>query len=112
MIRNCIICSEEFNDQSPEKMKVGGLITTCVDCSEDNVVKYVGIQAADGKQSQVTIMQFESNSDKNKYLDFWKNNSGFHKGKSCQLGNHLSTTPYVSFRTVTKFNPTNHKGKA
>lgn len=112
MIRNCIICSEEFNDQSVQKQRVGGLITTCPDCSEDNVVKYVGIQAADGKQSQVTIMQFSSEKDKENYLSFWKNNSGFHKGKSCQLGAHLSTTPGVKFKTISGFNPTNHKGKA
>jgi hypothetical protein len=112
MIRNCVVCNEEYDDQSRAKMEAGGLITTCPDCSEDNVVKYVGFQAADGKQSQVTIMHFDNENDKKDYIKFWKNNTGFNKGKSCQLGQHLSTTPGIKFKTVSGFKPTNHKGKS
>lgn len=111
-IKNCIECGVEFDINSPEKIRAGGRITTCPDCSEETVVKYAGVQAADGKQSQATILKFTSEQDKNSYLSFWRNNSGFNKGKSCQLGNHLSTTPGISFETVQGFNPTNHKGKA
>lgn len=112
MIRSCKVCNAQYDDASPEKREAGGLITTCPDCSEETTVKYVGLQAADGKQSQVTIMQFGNESDKRAYMKFWQNNSGYNKGKSCQLGTHLSTTPGVSFKTVSGFNPTNHKGKA
>lgn len=107
----CIQCYEEFNLDSEEKRKAGGRINECPDCASEPVVKYAGVQAADGKQAQATILKFENKEDKSKYLDFWKNNSGLHKGKSCQLGRHLSTTPKVNFKTITCFVPTNHKGK-
>lgn len=107
----CIHCECEFDLNSPEKRRAGGRINECADCSEENVIKYAGVQAADGKQTQATILKFESESDRSRYLAFWKNNSGFNKGKSCQLGNHLSTTPDIKFETITDFNPTNHKGK-
>jgi hypothetical protein len=107
----CIHCECEFDIHSPEKRKAGGRINECAECSEEHVVKYAGVQAADGKQAQATILKFESEVDKSKYLSFWQNNSGLHKGKSCQLGNHLSTTPNIKFETISDFNPTNHKGK-
>jgi hypothetical protein len=112
MVKQCVLCDLFFDTNSPEKKLAGGLINHCADCSEETVVKYVGLQAADGKQSQATILKFESESDKNKYVAFWQNNSGYHKSKSCQLGNHLSTTPGVKFTTVVAHVPTNHKGKA
>jgi hypothetical protein len=108
----CTECGFDFDHNSIEKKKVGGKINTCVDCSTESAVKYVGLQAADGKQSQATILKFKSEADKNKYIAFWQNNSGLHKAKNCQLGNHLSTTPNVHFETITGFNPTNHKGKS
>jgi NAD-dependent SIR2 family protein deacetylase len=112
MIKNCVSCGDEFNPNSTEKRRVGGRITECPDCSEETTVKYIGLQSADGKQSQATILQFGNEQDKNRYLDFWKNNSGYHKGKSgSQIGRHLSTTPNIKFKTVVSFNPTNHKGK-
>lgn len=111
-IMNCVECDIDFDLHSHAKVRVGGRINTCPDCSEEHVVKYAGVQAADGKQSQATILKFNSEQDKSNYISFWRNNSGFNKGKSCQLGNHLSTTPAISFQTVQGFNPTNHKGKA
>jgi ribosomal protein S27E len=107
----CTECEEEFDLCSIEKKRAGGLATTCPDCSKETVVKYIGLQAADGKQSQATILSFLSEEDKKKYMSFWKNNSGWNKGKSCQLGAHLSTTPNVKFDTIVGFSPTNHKGK-
>lgn len=112
MIRVCKVCEIEFDLLSVEKQKAGGLSIHCADCSEEMCVKYLGIQAADGKQNQATILKFETEKDKNKYQDFWKNNSGYNKGKSCQLGNHLSTDPGIKFTTVQAFSPTNHKGKS
>lgn len=112
LIRACVHCEENFDLHSPEKRRAGGRSNQCPDCSEETTVKYAGVQAADGKQAQATILKFKSDMDKEKYLSFWQNNSGLHKGKSCQLGSHLSTTPNVSFETISGFTPTNHKGKA
>lgn len=112
MIFICTKCEDEFDPHSPAKRKAGGLINNCPDCSEETEVKVAGVQAADGKQAQATILRFKSEKDKEDYIRFWKNNSGYNKGKSCQLGSHLSTTPAISFETVVKFSPTNHKGKA
>ncbi len=112
MIKECAICDEEFDLNSKEKKLAGGLATHCPTCSEENVVKYAGVQAADGKQAQATILKFKSTEDRARYISFWQNNSGLHKGKSCQLGSHLSTTPDITFETKIAFNPTNHKGKS
>lgn len=112
MLIECSICGDEFNPRAPEKKRVGGLINNCADCSEESTVKVIGLQAADGKQAQVQILSFNSDRDRQAYLNFWQNNTGLHKGKSCQLGTHLSTTPKVSFKTIQKHTPTNHKGKA
>jgi len=111
-MRICSNCEFEFNEKSEQKRRVGGLITMCPDCSEETTVRYAGVQAADGKQAQATILKFKSESDKTKYINFWQNNSGYFRGKSCQLGTHLSTTPDVQFQTIQSFTPTNHKGKA
>lgn len=111
MLRNCIECDSKFDPNSPAKRRAGGRVNTCPDCSEEPVVRYLGLQAGDGKQAGVTILSFDSMADREKYADFWKNNSGLHKGKSCQLGSHTSTTPGVSFRTVTQSTATNHKGR-
>jgi NAD-dependent SIR2 family protein deacetylase len=107
----CIHCQENFDLNSIKKKKAGGKINECPECAEETVTKVIGLQSADGKQSQITILQFESEQDKTRYMDFWKNNSGYNKSKSCQLGKHLSTTPNIKFKTISGFNPTNHKGK-
>lgn len=108
----CVECDEEFDHTSPARRKLGGKINQCIDCLEENTVKYLGVQAADGKSAQSTILKFKSDADRQKYLEFWQNNSGLHKAKSCQLGNHLSTDPGVQFETVVGHVATNHKGKA
>jgi hypothetical protein len=110
-IINCKVCGDEFDLYSKEKIKSGGLSIHCVDCSEETEVKYAGVQSADGKQGQATVLKFESQKDKEQYVRFWQNNSGLFKGKSCTLGRHLSTTPDIKFKTIVGFNPTNHKGK-
>lgn len=107
----CIHCNDEFDLHSQLKRKAGGKINECPDCSQEHTIKYAGVQASDGKQAQASILKFESRQDREAYLAFWRNNSGINKGKSCQLGNHLSTTPNIKFSTITDFIPTNHKGK-
>lgn len=111
LVKLCVNCSEEFDLHSMAKKRAGGLANTCPDCSVETEVKYVGLQAADGKSSQATILKFSSEEDKNKYVAFWKNATGFYKGKSCQLSKTTATTPSIKFETVVDFNPTNHKGK-
>ena len=111
-IRECIHCEEEFDLDSPEKKIAGGKVNECAECSEEPTVKYAGVQAADGKQTQATILKFDSEQDKKRYLAFWRNNMGMHKGKSCTLGRHLSTDPGIKFQTIVAHTPTNHKGRA
>lgn len=111
-MKTCVVCGDEFDPNSVAKRRVGGLVNQCPDCSEEVAVRYLGLQSADGKSSQATILAFNSQTDREKYSSFWKNNSGYHKGKSCQLGTHLSTTPNVKFKTVSAFNASNHKGRA
>jgi hypothetical protein len=112
MIRECINCGVKYETMSPAKISAGGLITTCPDCSDESTVKYLGLSNGDGKQASVTVLAFSSSGDRQRYAEFWRNNSGIHRGKSCQLGSHLSTDPGVRFRTVTQTTATNHKGKA
>lgn len=107
----CIVCEDEFNEFSAAKRAAGGLRTQCPDCSKENVVKYAGVQSADGKGSQVNVLSFSSTEDRAKYISFWKNNSGLHKGKSCTLGSHLSTDRGIKFETIVAHQATNHKGK-
>ena len=111
-IRVCIHCEDEFDLNSPEKRRVGGRSNECAACSNETVVKYAGVQAADGKQSQATILKFNSEQDKSKYISFWQNTSGYFKGKSCQLSKTAMTDPGIKFQTVVAHSPTNHKGKA
>lgn len=112
MIKECHECGTKFDPRSPAKLRAGGKINTCPDCSLETTVKYLGLSNGDGKQASITVLAFNSVSDRSRYADFWRNNSGINKGKSCQLGSHLSTDPGIHFRTVSQSSPTNHKGKA
>lgn len=112
MLRECVSCGSQFDPLSPAKQRAGGRINTCASCSDEPVVKYLGLANGDGKQASITVLAFESANDRSRYSEFWRNNSGIHRGKSCQLGSHLSTDPGVRFRTVTQSTATNHKGRA
>lgn len=111
-IRICQVCEVSFDLFSSEKIRAGGKINECHNCCSEETVKYLGIQAADGKQSQASILKFSSKKDREAYSSFWRNNSGINVSKSCQLGNHLSSTPAIKFQTIVAHNPTNHKGKS
>jgi NAD-dependent SIR2 family protein deacetylase len=108
----CKECGDMFDPNSFAKKRAGGLAHHCPQCSSETEVKHLGLAASDGKFAQITILSFQTQEDREKYKSFHQNNSGLHKGKSCQLGNHLSTTPAVKFKTVQAFKPTNHKGKS
>lgn len=111
-MRECSECGSSFDPNHPEKKRAGGLINHCPSCSEETQVKHLGLQSADGKAAGVTILAFESNEDREKYRSMWWNNSGMNKGKSCQLGNHLSTDPGVKFKKLYEAGlGVNHKGK-
>jgi hypothetical protein len=112
-MRICVECGEQFDHRSKAKLRAGGLSTHCENCSEETHVRYAGVQNSDGKQAGVTILKFQSQDDRENYLDFWQTNSGLYKSKSCQLGYGLKSTPAVGFKTVAVFEGnTNHKGKA
>jgi hypothetical protein len=111
-MRTCVICGDEFDHRSKEKMRVGGLSTHCADCSDETAVRYAGVQAGEGKMGAVQILKFQSQDDRQKYLDFWWVNSGMMVGKSCQMGLRKSTPP-VGFKIIAENNPNkNNKGKA
>ncbi len=115
-VRVCIHCQDEFDARGPHKIKVGGRINECPDCVQDRggdkTALYLGVSAGDGKMSGLTILKFNSEKDREAYSKMWRNNSGQNKGKSCQLGNHLSPTEGIRFQTVQKTEAVNHKGRA
>ena len=112
MMMECRECGGQYNPDSPAKRKIGGLRIHCADCSEETTVKYAGVQGADGKQASVSILRFNSPQDREAYLEYWQNNSGLHKGKSCQIGHGLMATTNIKFQTVAVFEGNvNHKGK-
>lgn len=107
----CTECETEFDPRSKAKRLAGGLINHCPDCAIDTP-RYAGVAGADGKQASLSILKFGSQDDREKYLQYFKNNSGLYKGKSCQMG-MLANTPNVKFQTVAvNLGGVNHKGKA
>ncbi len=88
--RVCIHCEIEFDLNSTAKQHAGGKINECPDCVEElgteTAVKYLGLQAGEGKTNALSIVAFESDDDREAYSSAWKAVTGYHKGKSCQLG--------------------------
>ena len=109
-MRDCLSCGVTFDAASFAKRRVGGLISTCVECSDEPIVKYLGLSAGDGKQASLTVLKFESHADREEYRQAFWVNSGMMVGKACQLG-YQKRTPNVRFQTVTQSTATNHKGK-
>ena len=117
MIRTCKHCEDEFDCQSAEKQRVGGYINECPDCVEElgteTAVKYLGLQAGDGKAAAISIVAFESDEDRTAYSKAWKAVTGFHKGKSCHLSGSNTTIGNRPMRHVAyNAGNANHKGKA
>jgi hypothetical protein len=108
----CVECGDDYL-WDKNRAKLGGKRTHCGDCCEETSVRYAGVAGADGKQASVSILRFDSQHDREAYLDFWQANSGLKKGKSCQLGWGTKSTPAVKFQTVAVFEGNvNAKGKA
>ena len=108
----CVECGDEYG-WDKNRAKLGGKRTHCGDCCEETSVRYAGVAGADGKQASVSILRFDSQQDREQYLDFWQNNSGLHKNKGCQIGRGLKSTPAVKFQTVAVFEGNvNAKGKS
>ena len=116
MLKECKHCGAEFNPKSRMKQLAGGYADECPSCVEerggdDSPPAYLAVQAGDGKMSGITILQFNSEADREAYSKAHKNNSGYHKGKECQLGGHLTPMSGIRFKTVQRQEATNHKGK-
>ena len=114
--RICKHCEYEFDSRSTEKRKAGGLINECPDCVDElgteTTVKYLGLQAGDGKSTAISIVAFESDEDRHNYARAWKSVTGFHKGKSCHLSGSNMTIGSRPMRHVAyNAGNANHKGK-
>ena len=115
-IMTCRHCEDEFDRMSSIKRRVGGYIDECPDCVEElgteTAVKYLGLQAGDGKASAMSIVAFESREDRESYSKAWKAVTGFHKGKSCHLSGCQTTIGGRPMRHVAyNSGNSNHKGK-
>lgn len=113
----CRYCGINFNPDSAEKQRVGGYINECPGCmvslGRKDVPVYLAVHAGDGKMSDLTLLKFESDEERDSYHKMWKTNTGFYKGKSCQLGRGLTSSSGYNFEIVAEFRGnTNHKGKA
>lgn len=106
MIRECVECGDEFDDASNEKRRAGGKICHCPECSEETVVRYVGVHNAAGKQAGCTVVALDSDEDARAFVDDWKRCSGSLASASRRA------SPKFSFRTVHENLPSiNHKGR-
>ena len=117
MIKECVHCGVDFNSNSYAKRMAGGKINECPDCVEElgteTAVKYLGLQAGDGKTNALSIVAFESSEDRESYSRAWKAVTGFHKGKSCHLSGSTTNIGNRPMRHVAYAGGNgNHKGKA
>jgi len=116
-MQTCKHCQDKFDPNSQHKKSVGGYINECPDCVEESggdnsPPKYLGVAAGNGKMSDITILQFDDESQRQAYKAAWRNNSGQNKGKSCQLGNHTTAMSGMKFRVKAENRSNdNHKGK-
>lgn len=113
----CRHCEEGFDLDSRAKKMAGGYIDECPWCIEEmggdqSPPKYLGVQAGNGKMADITILQFDDEKSREAYRRAHQNNSGFNKGKSCQLGRHLTSMSGMKFKKVAENRGNdNHKGK-
>ena len=117
MIKECVYCGVDFDVSSFAKRQAGGSINECPDCVEEHqtetAVKYLGLQAGDGKSNALSIVAFESSDDRESYSRAWKAVTGYHKGKSCHLSGSQTNIGGRPMRHVSYVGGNgNHKGKA
>jgi hypothetical protein len=117
LIKVCRHCKVEFDSDDPRKKKMRAYIDECIDCVEERgpsgPPKYLAVAAGNGKMSDITILKFEDDSSREAYHEMWQTNTGYYKGKSCQLGRGLVSTSGFNFDVVGEFRGNeNHKGKA
>ena len=116
-VKDCRHCGITFDLDDPQKLKAGGYIDECVDCLEarggdSSTPKYLGVAAGNGKMSDITILEFDSDAARSAYHQMWQANTGYFKGKSCQLGSHLTPMTGMKFKQVAENRGNdNHKGK-
>ena len=111
-MRECSNCGFEFDINSPEKKRAGGLAIHCAECSEETVVRHAGVQSGDGKQASVQVLAFRKPEDRANFLSFWAAATGLYTGKQCQMGK-LPNSREFHFQKVTETGVgMNHKGKA
>jgi hypothetical protein len=113
----CRHCGDYFDSSDPEKQAVGGYINECVDCIRKNggsgPPRYLAVAAGNGKMSDITILEFADDAAREGYHGMWQANTGYFKGKSCQLGRGLTSTSGYSFNVKGEFRGNdNHKGRA
>lgn len=117
LMKDCRHCGDTFNVHSREKELAGGRINECADCvgelgGDPSPPKYLGVAAGNGKMSDITILAFDDPASRETYSKAWLNNSGYNKGKSCQLGAHLTNMNGMKFRQVAEnMANANHKGR-
>ena len=110
---DCAACGETFDLYSPEKRRAGGKRNHCADCAEETTVPYLAVKSANGKMSDLTILAFDSQQDRDRYQRAWKNNTGHNKGKSCHLSGSNTVMSGLKFRQVCENRANaNHKGKS
>lgn len=117
MNRECVHCEIFFDINSSAKKTAGGKINECPDCVDElgteTAVKYLGLQAGDGKTNALSVVAFESSEDRVNYSKAWKAVTGFHKGKSCHLSGSQTNIGGRPMRHVSYVGGNgNHKGKA
>lgn len=110
-MRECSECGMDFNPASPEKRRAGGLVTHCPDCSEETHPRALGFASGDGKQSALSILQFDSVDAAEEYKEYFARASGLRTGKNCYMHRPGLTHPNVQFKIVSTAGPMNHKGK-
>ena len=116
-LMTCKWCEYSFDLHSQEKKNAEGYANECPDCVDErggdqSAPRYLGVAAGNGKMSDITILQFESEEQREMYAKAHRNNSGYNKGKSCQLGGHLTSMSGMKFQKVAEnFANDNHKGK-
>ncbi len=117
MEKICRHCESLFDTEDPAKVRAGGYIDECVDClaerGGDKTPSYLGVAAGNGKMSDITILEFDSKEARDSYHKMWQTNTGYHKGKSCQIGRGLVSTSGYSFKQKAEFRGNdNHKGRS